>query len=71
MEFSTTDQRKQWLELVGNESGQEAGQWVMETERGQPPMVARFSQKEPERGTSRDTACRGLEEGGLMSWSRE
>lgn len=28
MEFSTTDQREQWLELVGTESWQEAGQWV-------------------------------------------
>lgn len=47
MEFSTTDQREQWLVLVGTESWQEAGQWVTgERERGQVPVVAGFSQKE-------------------------
>lgn len=71
MEFSTTDQRVQWLELVENESGQETGQWVTGDRERSASKLSRILTKGAERGASRDTACGGLEEVGLVSWCKE
>lgn len=71
MEFSTTDQREQWLELVENESGQETGHWVTRARERSATKGSRILTKGAERGGSRDTACGGLEEGGLVSWCKE